>query len=411
MNDFWPEQIMLRWIVSEIAHASNTRIVITGQTIGPLYGHSSMRAVQRTLALAQVIGVREAHSLKLCQELIPDQKKVFLNPDDAMFWPDANDRAEMFGDGSKAVGGYVIASFTPWHGFSSTPARHLEVCSDMVKKVHEVTGLPVFLMPQEGRDKSDQRSHDIAFHDLIVSGISNQCITSMRIQSSLDCTRFVRESSLVVSARYHPIVFAVGEGVPAIGIAVDHYTHTKLEGVIAMFSNLPAVVPAPLYRSADFESALRHIWESRHNIASTSTVMRTAASRRQSRWWDFVCSHEHASGSSPPNQIWTESAPAPVDISPAFERLRDDCENLTCASKAAWENLISPLRAAQKQQKVTICVLNSRSSEVAKLTEYVESLKTNLRAKITEVEELKKYNESLKSTLEAKSAELDGLKA
>ena len=48
--------------------------------------------------------------------------------------------------------------------------------------------------------------------------------------SPAETARLTRRAAMVIASRYHPLVFALGGGVPAIGIHLDRYTRTKVCG-------------------------------------------------------------------------------------------------------------------------------------------------------------------------------------
>ena len=57
----------------------------------------------------------------------------------------------------------------------------------------------------------------------------------MRIAPVLPASQalwLTQRASLIISTRYHPIVFGLAGGVPAIGIWSDEYTRRKLQGAL-----------------------------------------------------------------------------------------------------------------------------------------------------------------------------------
>jgi polysaccharide pyruvyl transferase WcaK-like protein len=388
LNDIWPEKVLLRRIVSEIAHAKKTRIVVTGQSLGPVTNGMVREHVQRILSLADCIGVREKHSLKECQEMSVDHQKVFLNPDDAMFWPVGDQDLKKASPGAVSHDSYAIASFSSWHGFTSTPDAHLEVCADIVRKLLQVTGLPVALLPQEGSE-SGRRSHDVAFHDQIVHQISSDKVTSLEVAEISECVRLIGNASIVISSRYHPIVFSLAEGIPSIGVSVDHYTHAKIGGVVDMFSSLPVVVPAPYYRREDFESVLRIVWSHRHAIKVATRSIRSIATVRQKEWWDYLCMHGKIPDKTFNIGLSNDRKLVELLELPELCRLKIDCKSLSHASKTFWKECIFPLRNGQSTQAANL-------TQIEEIIESGESLKSNLEIKKSVVQKITEYITSLK---------------
>ena len=92
---------------------------------------------------------------------------------------------------------------------------------------------------------------------------------------------------MVVSSRYHPVVFAVPAGVPTIGIPVDGYTGVKLSGALGNFgqNGLLGVDELLAGRGA---ALVKRLWADRDVIRSEAAVLAPSARAASSAWWDRI---------------------------------------------------------------------------------------------------------------------------
>jgi polysaccharide pyruvyl transferase WcaK-like protein len=90
---------------------------------------------------------------------------------------------------------------------------------------------------------------------------------------------------LVVSSRYHGLVFATAAGVPAVGLYSDRYTRVKAEGALAHAGlekwtlGLDAVATGGLFRAAT------QLWERRAEVRrQLHRLQERAVGAERARW-------------------------------------------------------------------------------------------------------------------------------
>ena len=72
-----------------------------------------------------------------------------------------------------------------------------------------------------------------------------------------------QRAALVVSSRYHPLVFATAAAIPCLGIHRDAYTRIKLQGALAHVGMEVWSLPASAAGEGELAAALERLWNGR----------------------------------------------------------------------------------------------------------------------------------------------------
>ncbi|SMC31255.1 polysaccharide pyruvyl transferase family protein [Janibacter indicus] len=237
-DDYAPHGIASWWLATEWAHSSGVPVHFLGQGIGPLVDERNRRYAARMLRLATTINVREEHSAEVVRGLGVDTT-VSVTPDWAIVnRPETNDRAiasaqvdEWFGDTP-----FIALSL---HRRHSTSRKYLENLSRLGQGLVDLArarGWGVAFIPNmTGSAYSDDRQ---TFDKLAAQwgAGSRQHVHVLRDQVGPRVTRaLLAESAALFTTRYHPMIFALAEGTPTVGISFDAYYDQKLIGASGMF--------------------------------------------------------------------------------------------------------------------------------------------------------------------------------
>ena len=103
-----------------------------------------------------------------------------------------------------------------------------------------------------------------------------------------ECLALISRSKLVISTRYHPVVWALGNGVQACALSVDEYTRGKIQGVMKLFGVEDFFQDHSQLKLSDLTNLLERAWSSR---SETETYLRDSLAlgkRLQLEWWDSI---------------------------------------------------------------------------------------------------------------------------
>jgi hypothetical protein len=171
------------------------------------------------------------------------------------------------------------------HTGAGDRAEFVDAAARLLDRVATTTGLGVVFSghfaPFGGTPRGDEVIHEL------VRGAMEQPSGTARVQSAAESAALARGASLVVSSRYHPVVFAVSGGVPAIGIPVDDYTTTKLTGALGNFGQQSVLSLQGLLDDDGF-GMLNDVWQERSAIRAASLDRAAALRASTSTWWDDV---------------------------------------------------------------------------------------------------------------------------
>ena len=110
-------------------------------------------------------------------------------------------------------------------------------------------------------------------------------LTLLDIGTPAEVRGLAGEAALVISTRYHPLVFAVAAGVPAIGIHADEYTRVKLQGAMAHAGQVRWTVGADAAANGQLLPMALELWQRREAVSAASRAAAGDARRdAQARW-------------------------------------------------------------------------------------------------------------------------------
>ncbi|WP_051427265.1 polysaccharide pyruvyl transferase family protein [Arthrobacter sp. H20] len=293
MNSVYGWLLYERAAVVEIARHLGKRVVISGQTFGPLLYGADRGVASRMLSLAALAGARENSSLALGRELAGSTVVPCL--DDASFLAagtgrETNTSVPAAGrgldrqDDSPPPGSYIVGTFAgntgacPRDQFITAVAAALDAAG-------ELTGLPVLLLPHmavEGEGGVDE-----AMHAEIAAAMTSP-VDARPIASARDTAALTSRAALVVTSRYHPVVFALDGGVPTVALSLDEYSDVRLRGALANWGLADFALPLPSLLDGTARLAIGEAWQRRETIGDHVRALRPRKVSESAAWWDLV---------------------------------------------------------------------------------------------------------------------------
>lgn len=260
----WPHHIYERLAMARIAASRGVPVIVLGQTLGPALQPRERTLVAELLQLAAWIGVRETHSHTLALELGTDVAKLSHQLDDAAFLTPVRvpaDELEKMG----------LAGSDPWIAVTAHPFGELTVRNPVVaefasslRAIAHATGAALVFVPHVRFEEPGATPDDAEFGTMIARAL--YCNPPMRIAPVLPSPQalwLTQRASLVISTRYHPLVFASAGGVPALGIWNDEYTRVKLEGALAHAERPEDAMPIGKMLAGSLAAKAINLWHSR----------------------------------------------------------------------------------------------------------------------------------------------------
>lgn len=266
-----------RAAVVRIAGALGKQVVISGQTLGPELSEADRTELAWLLRGATLVGLRDADSFRLAQQLAPRHRGLRRCLDDASVLPvpvrvmPSEEQPFIAATFSSATGGLARGDVACGH------ARLLDAAAAGLGA--RVVFLPHMATP--GLGDGDEQFH------AEIAGLMQQPAELTTIASALETADRTGRAELVVTSRYHPVVFACGSGVPVIAVAPDDYTLVRLRGALTNWG--VGRVPLRLTEVVDDPAGVvDQVLEAAVSEREHLSAQRDASMARYDEWWDTV---------------------------------------------------------------------------------------------------------------------------
>ena len=232
LSSTWPDLLYERVALLHLARIFGKPAVVLGQTIGPRLGGKERRLLAETLCSARFVGLRELPSAALTLELRVSPERIWYQSDDALFVhgnPESVTRSSPTPARSGAP--RIAVTIDP-----QVRASGEAVFGSLVSQLRELSqniGAPLVLIPHAFGNESNAVPSDLTEARVLAERLG---LANTEIATGLDAgqaRQVTGDAALVISSRYHPIVFGLAAGIPSLGIYGDEYCRIKLQGALA----------------------------------------------------------------------------------------------------------------------------------------------------------------------------------
>lgn len=231
----WPNFIFERLAFCRRAASVGAKIVFLGQTIGPALEPRHREMVSEMLGLASWVGVREEHSFALALELGVTPANLSYQLDDAA----------TLGLRCRSEVGTLLPfpDEEPWIALTFHPMTNPTVAdplwdqlAEQLRKIAVDTRCRLVFIPHAkaapslGAPWSDE---DVG--KALASRLPEGMLIMLPVMKAREVAALTGRAHMVVSSRYHPIVFGLAAAVPCLAIWTTEYTHVKLQGALSQY--------------------------------------------------------------------------------------------------------------------------------------------------------------------------------
>ena len=361
----WPGLILERLALVRMARARNIPVLIFGQTIGPVLLDHDRPLVTEILCSADSVGLREANSVALTLSLGVPLSRIVYQFDDAMLlppvpcpllWPDFR------------AGPLLALTLHPVFAIATTEIWLDHLASELDQVIQETSAHVLFIphlrMIQDGCDLGD-----LSVGKALASRLKNpQAMTVLDVRSSAETLWLTQQADVVVSTRYHPLVFGLAKQIPCLGLATDHYTLVKLHGALSHANCEADLLPMCGQRWDGLAERIMQLCQ------------RPRVSAEQARTWHAELEKAARAREERLKVLLAREANSlsllPVQLSELTELVRDLAKVALCPSLFS----LSAAREYELQRSIAHWQATARAAEL-----YALDLKLNLQAKESEL--------------------------
>jgi polysaccharide pyruvyl transferase WcaK-like protein len=224
----WPDLVYERAALLKLARRFDKPTLVLGQTIGPALGPDERQLLAETLPEARHVGVRDLPSAALARRLGVSAARLWYQCDDAM----------AFGDETLAIAGVDGVACPPIAVTIDPQVRAaargiFEALATQLRALSTTTGAPLVLIPHAFGDESTEAPSDLTEARLLADRIGLPSTTILAGVAAAEARRITSAAGVVISTRFHALIFALSGATPCIGLYGDDYCRVKLQGALA----------------------------------------------------------------------------------------------------------------------------------------------------------------------------------
>ncbi|MFA6954563.1 MAG: polysaccharide pyruvyl transferase family protein [Thermoanaerobaculia bacterium] len=283
LSSTWPHLLGERVTLLLTAHRLGKPAAVLGQTIGPSLTAEERAMLSEALRAARFVGVRELPSAALAMSLGVPLARLWYQSDDAMFAPWIGGNAPAVEPDARAT---IVVTIDPQ--LRSACSDGFSALARQLRELAAITGAAITLVPHEFGEDAAAGPSDRREARLLASCIA---LSEIEIVEDLDArsAAFVAaNAALVISTRYHPLVFALAGGAACVGIYGDEYCRIKLQGALAHAGlERQAIRYDDVARGALLPLALES-WRDRERARRDLSILREKWSEETGRRWEAI---------------------------------------------------------------------------------------------------------------------------
>ena len=252
----WENCLLLR-----LCYLLGTKVIMTGHTVGVFRNKKDRMLAKWGLKHVEYLTFRdrgfsekEVNSLGICG---PHVKTTF---DDALFCGKATaaDVIAILRENNICTDQpFIAANFHYWGQSDEMKKKAAKRFAELCDHLADCSSCSIVFIPMAPSDKQAQED--------VVALMSTNAVV---INSPYDY-RLIRgviaAASIVFTMKHHPIIFAFGEGVPVVSVALDPYYVQKNKGAMEMFDQGNYFLDETLFFSPQSNSTLSNLWQLRRD--------------------------------------------------------------------------------------------------------------------------------------------------
>lgn len=208
-------------LVCRVSHLFNTPVVMSGQNIGVWVRDYDRECAARGFSTVSIITTRDdTFSRGDLEEVGVTGPHIYATHDDALFIPTADEK----------VSNYILrrVGVDAKKPFISLSLHLQQGGAEFVSAIRQKTNLPIVLVPT---CPPDQKIQAEIFQRATKSGIPNLHIIR-KLHSHGEIKGIIGKAHVCISSRHHPLIFAMGHGVPCLSVNMSPYFNAKNFGAM-----------------------------------------------------------------------------------------------------------------------------------------------------------------------------------
>lgn len=268
----WPNYIYERLAFCRRAVRVSAKIIVLGQTIGPVLEPRHREMVSEILRLASWVGVREEHSFALAMELGAPARRLSYQIDDAsnLGFESNGTKIELLP--FPASEPWIALTFHPmvdptkddplWNGLAEQLAQVASATGCRLVFIPHAKAVPALGAPWSDEDAARA----------LAARLPQEVFHVLPVLTAREVAVLTGKARMVISSRYHPLVFGLAAGVPCLAVWTDEYTRVKLRGALSHYGRADDLLSLDELGTGGLVQAAADLWNVSGSIRSELAV-------------------------------------------------------------------------------------------------------------------------------------------
>jgi polysaccharide pyruvyl transferase WcaK-like protein len=284
LSSTWPDLLYERVALLQLAHIFGKPAVVLGQTLGPNLKDDERRLLAKGLSSARFVGLRELPSAALALTLGVPPERIWYQCDDALTLKTKDEYVTQPSSGTRPL--RIAVTIDPQ--LRATGANLFSSIVRQLRELSETTGASLILVPHEFGGESRTLPSDLTEARLLATDLGlPQTVLAAGLDAD-EVRQITGEAALVISSRYHPIVFGLAAGVPCLGLHGDDYCRIKLQGALAHAQLQRWTLTYDEVRQGQLLRSALELWQVREDMRRQIESRRAAWCEEARRRWCAV---------------------------------------------------------------------------------------------------------------------------
>jgi polysaccharide pyruvyl transferase WcaK-like protein len=270
LNSAFPTLITERLALARATADGGGAVVVLGQTVGPALTPADAERVVELFDLATFFGMRDQGSMAVARTLGVGESALVEQLDDA--W--AMDAASPHGRAPLPDGPVIAVTLHP--DPRVVPPRAIGALADQLMQIVGHTRSSIVLVPhcRAGEGPEGRSDEDIAAGLAQQLGTRSVPVVSLPVLTPREVVGVTQAADLVISSRYHPVVFAQRAAVPALALWANPYVRAKQLGALTHAGLEAWTLPLDEAIGGGLVAAAIELYDRREELRAWLTTMR-----------------------------------------------------------------------------------------------------------------------------------------
>jgi polysaccharide pyruvyl transferase WcaK-like protein len=277
----WPHLLYERIALMRMARRLGKKIIVLGQTVGPKLLDSEHALLVDVLRDAKIIVLRDIQSYGLLRSADVPSHQLIYDVDDAFSLAPKPSEREVASQNGRP---WIAVTFTTFVDPVEQP-HVVQALAAQLNLMQKKTGCGLVFIPHVGLARG-------TFPDAVMGEALAKLLRGrmqvMHLRVASEVRWLTGQASMIISSRYHPLVFGLAANVPGLGLYTDGYSQAKLEGALDHASLRRWVLPLSDSLAGGLAEQAINLWQARESVSAQLRDRQPSLLAKHNQRWQRI---------------------------------------------------------------------------------------------------------------------------